>query len=203
MQAVYVVQVVTAGLGVGGTLAAALLTQAANRRADRDRYSREDRHRWLVERQRVGTRFLAGALAVERNLWSLCSHLDREDRPERLPGHTTVLLTPEEGIPGVLDALTREILIEGIEEAFADLEGLEELVAEITLIGTPSEAAAASDLMGRLADTVGWLESFAPFDVAADSVEGCRTARDLFSVEARKSLQVDGGFTPPDRRPRA
>jgi hypothetical protein len=120
-----------------------------------------------------------------------------------MPGHTTILLTPEAGIPGVMDEITRGILVDGIEEAFADLDALEELVAEITLIGTPGEAAAASVLMGHLADTVGWLESFAPFDVAADSVQQCRTARDQFSVEARKSLQVDGGFTEPDRRPRA
>lgn len=203
MQATYVVQVVTTGLGVGGTLAAALLTQASNRRAERERHEREDRSRWLVERQRVAAKFLAGALALERNLWSLCSHLDRDMRPVRLPGHTTVLLIPDEGIPDVIDALTRDILVDGIESAFDELNILEELVAEITLIGTPGEARAAAELHNRLFDVVGMLEGFFHFDDAADVVEECRSLRDSFSVAARQSLQVDGGFHPPDRRPRA
>ncbi|MFG2927278.1 hypothetical protein [Streptomyces achromogenes] len=202
MQAAYVVQVVTTALGVGGTLAAALLTQAFNRRAERERHEREDRSRWLTERQRVAAKFLAGALALERNLWSLCSHLDREIRPERLPGHTTVLLIPDEGIPDVIDALTREILVDGIETAFGDLDTLEELVAEITLIGTPSEALAASELHDRLGDVVGMLEGFVPFDDAADAVQECRSIRDAFSAAARESLQVEGGYHLPDRRPR-
>ncbi|MFF4479798.1 hypothetical protein ACFY1A_22635 [Streptomyces sp. NPDC001520] len=203
MQATYIVQVATTALGVGGTLAAALLTQAFNRRAERERHEREDRSRWLTERQRVAAKFLAGALALERNLWSLCSHLDREERPARLPGHTTVLLIPNDGIPDVIDPLTREILVEGIESAFGDLDTLEELVAEITLIGTPGEASAAAELHERLLDVVGMLEGFATFDEAVDAVEECRSIRDAFSAAARESLQVDGGFNPPDRRPRA
>jgi hypothetical protein len=203
MQATYVVQVVTTALGVGGTLAAALLTQAFNRRAERERYQREDRSRWLTERQRVAAKFLAGALALERNLWSLCSHLDRESRHTRLPGYTTILLIPEEGIPGIVDSLTRDILVDGIESASEELNALEELAAEITLIGTPDEATAASELHDRLWDVVGMLEGFVPFEDAADAVQECRSIRDAFSVAARQSLQVGGRFHPHDRRPRA
>ncbi|MFJ1809942.1 MULTISPECIES: hypothetical protein [unclassified Streptomyces] len=113
------------------------------------------------------------------------------------------LLIPDEGIPGVIDALNRDILVDGIESAFENLDALEELVAEITLIGTPGEATAAVELHNRLFDVVGLLEGFAPFDDAADTVQECRSIRDAFSIAARESLQVDGGFHPPDRRPRA
>ncbi|MDX2403005.1 hypothetical protein NJO91_07695 [Streptomyces microflavus] len=203
MQAAHLVQVLTTGIGVGGTLAAALLTQTFNRRAERDRYAREDRSRWLAERQRIGAKFLAGALSLERDLWSSCSHLDRDNRVERLAGHTSLLLAPEDGIPGVLDSLTRRILVEDIEEALGKLNDLEELVAEITLIGTPEEAIAASEVHEVLGTVVGHLEGFAPFDDAADLVEECRTARDVFAEEARRSLRVDGSYIPPDARPRS
>ncbi|MGP3687441.1 hypothetical protein ACTVZO_22525 [Streptomyces sp. IBSNAI002] len=203
MEASQVVQALTAGIGVAGTLAAALLTQAFNRRTERDRHKREDQARWLADRQRVGAKFLAGALSMERELWSTCAQLDREMRSERLPGHTSILLTPDDGIPGVLDATTRAIVVETIEEGFERLNELEELVAELTLIGSPEEAATAGELLERLGDCIGHLEVFAPFDDAADAVERCRSARDAFSIEARRSLQGDESFLPPDRRPRA
>ncbi|MCX5159996.1 hypothetical protein OOK39_12000 [Streptomyces sp. NBC_00264] len=203
MQAAHLVQVLTTAIGVGGTLAAALLTQKFNRRTERDRYVREDRSRWLAERQRLGAKFLAGALSLERDLWSSCSHLDSDNREERLPGHRTILLSPEGGIPGVLDSLTRHILIEDIEAAFEKLNNLEELIAEITLIGTPGEAMTASDVHDILGSVVGHLEAFSPFDVAADLIEESRTARDMFAEEARESLRVDGIYVPSDGRPRA
>ncbi|MFD4583189.1 hypothetical protein [Streptomyces sp. NPDC058434] len=203
MQAAQVVQVLIAGIGVAGTLAAALLTQAFNRRPERERHTREDQARWLADRQRVGTKFLAGALSLERNLWSACAQLDREVRSERLPGHTTVLLTPDEGIPGVLDPIARGILVEAIESGFERFHELEELAAELTLIGSSEEAAAAGELLEHLIYAIGALEGFVPFDEAADAVQDCRSARDAFAAEARRSLKVDGGFRAHDRRPRA
>lgn len=80
---------------------------------------------------------------------------------------------------------------------------LAELVVEITLIGTSDEAAAAAELHHRLSDVVGLLDGFVLFDDAADAVEECRSARDAFSVAAGQSLQVDEGFSPSGRRPRA
>ncbi|WP_199930634.1 hypothetical protein [Streptomyces sp. CB02923] len=203
MEAQYMVQILTTAIGVGGTLTAALLTQRHARKAERERQVREDRARWLTERQRVGAKFLAGALSLERSLWSSCAHLDRQSRAERLPGYTSIVGTPEEGVPGVLAPLTRTILIEDLHAATERANELEELVAEITLIGASAEARAAADLHQALWEVISLIEGFAPFDDAADAVEECLSFRDAFAAEARESLQVEGDFMPHDpHRPR-
>ena len=97
--------------------------------------------------RRDGYRIIVGSalsswlapLSVERQLWSACSHLDREARAERLPGHTSILLTPPAGVAPVLDGLTREIVVDAVEDAFEALEELELLAAEVALTGTSSE----------------------------------------------------------------
>ena len=53
-----------------------------------------------------------------------------------MPDHTTILLTPEQGIPGVFDEVTRSILVDAVEDAFERLDALEEVAAEIALVGT-------------------------------------------------------------------
>ena len=94
------VHLLLASLGVAGTLAAALLTQLLAGRAERQRRLREDQSRWLTDRLRVNTTFLARSLSLERDLWSAAALLDRDDRLVRMPVHTSIFLTPEEGIPG-------------------------------------------------------------------------------------------------------
>lgn len=191
-----------AAVGVAGTLAAALVTQAFAQRADAARRLADDRARWLGDRLRVNARFLAGSLRLERDLWSAASQLDSDSREERMPGATTILLTPEEGIEGVFDETTRDILVEAVEDAFERLNELEEIAAEVALIGTPDEVAAASQLHESLWEVVGLLEGFAPFDDATDAVERCRAARDRFTDAARAGLRSGQRVTAVDQRPR-
>jgi len=188
---------------VGGTLAAALLTQLLSRRAERDRRAAEDRSRWLGDRLRLNARLLAGSLALERDLWSACAHLDRQEREDRLPGHKSILLTLEEGLPGILDDIDRSILVDAIEDSFERLNDLEGLVAEISIVGTTSEANAARALHEALWDVTGMLEAYEQFDIVADAVEACRSARDDFTRVARQGLRVDGAPVAPDTRPPA
>lgn len=189
-------------LGIAGTLCAAVLTQILANRAEARRRVLEDQTRWLSDRRRVSTDLLAGTVKLERKLWSACSQLDTEKRPERLPGHVSILLTPETGIPPVLDELTREIVVDAVEDAFDALEALELLVAEVSLMCTSEETTRARELLESLADVVGLLEVFALFDDAADAVERSRAARDSYAESVRTALRVDGPAVAPDSRPR-
>jgi len=197
------VQIILTSIGVVGTLAAALLTQVLAQRAEAARRAAEDRSRWLVDRLRLNARFLAESLSLERELWSAAAHLDPDERAIRMPGYTSILLTPDDGLPGVFDKTTREILVEVIEDAFERLNHLEETAAEIALVGTADEVSTARALHEALWDVVGWLETYAPFDVVADNVEHCRAARDAFAQAARAGLRTDGQICRLDRRPRS
>lgn len=189
-------------VGITGTLCAALLTQLLANRAEMGRRAREDQTRWLSDGRRLSAELLAGALRLERQLWSACSQLDRELRSERLPGHTSILLTPISGVPPVLDELSRDILVDAVEDAFKALDALELLVAEMSLISKTEQAARARDLLDSLIEVVGLLEGFAGFDEAADAVERSRAARDAYLRVARSALRVDGPAVAPDSRPR-
>lgn len=150
---------------------------------------------------RVNTRFLAGSLSLERDLWSAAAQLDPDDRSVRIPGHTTILLTPEQGIPGVIDKVSRSILVEAVEDAFERLDALEEVAAEIALVGTVEEVDSARALHEALWDVTGDLESYQAFDVAADAVERARAARDAFTSASRRALRSSRDTPPTDRRP--
>jgi hypothetical protein len=126
--------------------------------------------------------------------------LDRDTRKERMPGATSIWQTPEEGIPGVLDRNTREILIDAIEEGQQRLDDLEGLQAEVALIGTPDEVAASVELRYALVEVLGHLEAFAPFDQTADAVDRCRAARDVFTNYARQSLRSGEPVGPIDKK---
>jgi hypothetical protein len=172
-------------------------------RADQTRREAEDQSRWLTDRLRVNARYLAQALSLERELWSTAAQLDREDRQPRLPGFTSILLTPDDGVPDVLDGVAREIIVDCVEEAFERLNMLEELAAEIALVGTPEEALAAREVEESLWEVVGMLEGFAAFDDAADAIQRCRSARDTFAAAARVGLRNPGHVSALDGRPRA
>lgn len=178
------------------------MTQVFGHRAEEVRRKAEDRSRWLADRLPVNARFLAELLRLERDLWSAAAQLDRDPREVRMPGQTSILLTPEKGIPGMFDELTRTILVEAIEDAFERLDALEETAAEIALIGTPDEVAAAGQLHESLWQATGLLESYGPFDLAADAVERCRAVRDQFTEAARTSLRAGGQPSAIDPRPR-
>ncbi len=196
------VQLITASVGVAGTLAAAVLTQMLARRAESDRRASEDRARWLQERLRANSQFLSDAIALERDIWSAASHLDSQSRDERMPGYKTILLTPEEGLPDIFDELTRTILVEAIEGAYSRLDSMELLVAQVALIGTPEEAKAARKLHEALWDAAAMLEMYSRSDDAYEAILAARRARDEFAEAARSGLRVDGQAISVDRRPR-
>jgi hypothetical protein len=188
----------TAVIGVVGTLLGVLITQHFAARAADRRQLQEDGKRWLSERLQVSRTLLARSSTIERDLWSACSHLDREARAVRMPGYTTILLTPVEGLPGVFDEISRAIIVEAVEDAFDALNQVEELEAEVQLIGSPTEGHAAVALVEALWEVVGFLEGYGPFDDAADAVLRAKAAREAFRVAARESLMVDPAATPPD-----
>lgn len=196
------VQLLVASVGVAGTLIGTLLGQVLAGRGERQRRLAEDHSRWLADCLRVNTRFLAGSLSLERDLWSAAAQLDRDDRSVRIPGYTTVLLTPEQGIPGVFDEVTRSILVEAIEDAFERLDALEEVAAEIALVGTVEEVDSAQGLHEALWEVAGGLESYQAFDVVADAVERARAARDAFTSASRSALRPSGEASPANERPR-
>jgi hypothetical protein len=170
--------------------------------ADKDRQSPDDKARWLPERYRINSQLLREAICLERDLWNVASFLDADDRDKRMPGHTTILLTPQEGLPGIFDEDTRAILVEAVEDAFSRLDSMELLVAEVALIGTPEQTKTARALHEALWDVTGLLEAYASFHDAADAVEAVRRAKDQFAEAARSSLRVEGESIPIDRRPR-
>ena len=196
------VQLLVASVGVFGALAGALLSQLLAGKAERQRRLAEDRSRWLTDSLRVNTRFLAGSLRLERDLWSAAAQLDHDDRPVRMPAHSTILLTPEQGIPGVFDAVTRSILVEAVEDAFERLDALEEMVAEIALVGTVEEVRSAQGLHEALWDAAGGLESYQAFDVVTDAVLRAKAARDAFTTASRVALRPSDKTRSNDRPPR-
>lgn len=195
------IQVTIAFLGIAGTLSAALLTQMLAGRSERRREAIQRESKWHVEQVRLDGALVKTALSLERDLWSVAAFLSREPGSPRLPGYTSILLVPKGGIPGVLEAVDHEILFDAIEDAYSRLDSMEELVAEICLIGTQAEGERARDLHEALWEAAGDLESFVPFDQAADDIQACRSARDRFISEARQAIGRDS-FTASDRRPR-
>ncbi len=196
------VQILAVSVGVAGTLTAALLTQVVASRAERRRRSEDERSRWYSDRLRLNAQFLAASLKLERDLWSAAAQLDPDERQVRIPGFTSILLAPEEGIPDTFDATTREILVEAVEDAFERLDALEETAAEIALVGTTAEVSSARALHEALWDVVGALECYESFHTAADAVERARAARDAFAKSARAGLGATDDLPPLDGRPR-
>jgi hypothetical protein len=177
--------VIVALLGIAGTLSAALLTQRAATRAEMSRRQSADRDRWLEERLRVAKSVIATAETIERELYSNCAHLTSEGPRENwLPGYATVLLIPEDGIPGVIDGITRDILVDSHEMLSPKFDELSLLAAELQLIGSKDEAALADRLVDELLAASN-VEAFAP---AARDTRRCSRLR----RRARNSLLPRG-----------
>jgi hypothetical protein len=194
---------IAAGITTGVVgLAGIAATFFQNKAAQKERRTSEDKARWLQERLHINSQFLSAAVSLERDIWDVAAQLDRDSRDERMPGYTTILLTPEEGLPGVFDEVTRAILVEAIEDAFSKLDSMNILEAQIALIGTSEEAETAKALNDALLDAVGRLEIYAPFDEAAEAVLAVKDMREQFAKAARSSLRVEGPSTPSNKRSR-
>ncbi|WP_405609039.1 hypothetical protein [Streptomyces sp. NBC_00076] len=146
------VQLLLAALGVSGTLAAAVLTQVLQRKAERERRAADDARRWHADRFRVCKELLYKAMEISRILWSASSTLPAPDEYERIreAGYTSFLVVgeddvpPYDGDPQVFTSTSLEIVREDLERAHALVEESEHLVAEISLLtdGPVSESAA-------------------------------------------------------------
>jgi|GEM_PF-5363668 hypothetical protein len=192
-----VAQITVAALGIAGTLAASLWTQAFSRRAERGRRLAEDETRWLPNRLDIATNLLSKAGAVHRNLYSAASFIRApdgpiEDRPKWLAGHMNVLATPEEGLPGILSAEDRGILIEMQFEWTDLLEAMEDLVSRVVLLATDDEATAARAMHEALWEAEGYLEIYAPGNLVYPALRAAQEAIDAYAAMARVGLRVPG-----------
>lgn len=90
-------QLPLAALGAGGTLAAAILTQVLQKRAERERRTAEDLRRWHEERFRVAKELLYKIKESERILWGVSANLPNEDEYSRLrqAGRTALMTVPD------------------------------------------------------------------------------------------------------------
>lgn len=140
------------------------------------------------ENYRVCAAIVTKATAVERSLYSAASMLDDSERKPRMPGTKSILLSPKEGIEGLFDSITREILVEAVEDGFKVLDELDDLTGELAIIGTPEQAATARLLAEQLLDAVGCLEMFAQSSLAYAEVLAMRDARESFAEAARDNL---------------
>lgn len=182
------VQLLTATLGFAATLGGVLITQHFNRRGEAARRRYEAQSRWHEENYRVCSAIVTKATAVERRLHSAASMLDDEEREPRMPGTKTILLSPEGGIEGLFDAVTREILVEAIEDGFKILDEIEDLAGELAIVGTPKQATASRRLGDQILDAVGAMEAFAQFSDTYDEILAIGHAREAFANAARSSL---------------
>lgn len=187
-------QVFVAALGIVGTLAAALLTQWLARRAERERRRSEDETRWLPNRLDVATELLGRAETTYRRLYSAAAFHNAPEGTDRevwLGGHMNLLATPEAGVPDILSAEDREILVEAEFQVGDELEAMEILVSRMALLGSATEAAAARTMYERLWDVEGELEVYAPASHMYAALDAARPAIDAFSAAVRAGLRVE------------
>lgn len=189
-------QIAIAVAGFIATLLGVCITQLFNSRNEKRRREHEMATRWHDENYRVSSEIATKALATYRNLYDAAVFLDDDEREPRIPGYKSILLSPSEGIPGVIDATDREILVEGIEQGIKHLEELDSLAGELAIIGNPNQVAVAKKLRDQVLDAVGTLDSFERSSLAYSEVIAISTLQEQFSDAARDAL---GGSLPAAR----
>ncbi|TFV32641.1 hypothetical protein E4K10_22995 [Streptomyces sp. T1317-0309] len=136
------IQLLLAALGVSGTLAAAILTQALQRRAERERRTAEDLRRWHAERFRAAKDLLYKIKETERILGSAYASLPNDEEYARLrqAGHTTFFSVRETDVPQptddvlVFDSAHLEMLCDSLRQVYALLEEAEHLTTELSIL---------------------------------------------------------------------
>ncbi|MGC0236845.1 hypothetical protein [Arthrobacter sp. SD76] len=181
-------QLLTAAAGFAATLGAVFITQRYNRLSESARRSYEAESRWHDENYRVSAAIVTKAAAIERKLYNAAALLDDEEREPRMPGIKSVLLAPEGGIEGVIDELKREILVEAVEEGFAAVEELENLMGELAIIGSHAQEAACRRLTDELIEAVGTLEMFSRASDCYAQIAALVDARFAFADASRDNL---------------
>lgn len=194
-----IVQLLLAALGVSGTLAAAVLTQALQKRAERERRAADDVRRWHAERFRVSKELLYKVMETERILWSACASLPVVEEYSRLrrAGHTTLLNVGEADVPPhidsrmVFDVVCLEIVREALEQVHGLLDEAEHLTAEISILSdgvTPETAKAMFEAAWDAASAVETTQGTR--DEAMDAVLAMQDPISIFQVSVREELGV-------------
>lgn len=190
-------QILLAAFGIAGTLSASLLTQVFTRRAELERRRIDDETRWLPNRLEIATELLSKAGAVHRTMFSAAAFHSApdgpiEDRPKWLAGYMNLLATPDGGLPGILSAEDREILLEMQHDEIKALEAMEDLVSRVVLLATDDEATAARAMREALWDAEGYLEIYAPANLIYPALFAAKDAIDTYAETARIGLRVPG-----------
>lgn len=183
-------QIAIAGSGLVATLLGIIITQLFNSRGERRRRVHEATSRWHEENYRVCAAIVTKATGVERDLYNAAAMLDDQERKPRMPGTKSVVLSPEEGIDGVFDGITREIIVEAVEHGFEILDELDSLTGELAIIGTAEQVEAARLLADQILGAVGSLEIFAMSSDAYEQILAIRKAKESFSESSRNYLMM-------------
>lgn len=183
-------QIAIAGSGLVATLLGIIITQLFNSRGERRRRVHEATSRWHEENYRVCAAIVTKATGVERDLYNAAAMLDDQERKPRMPGTKSVLLSSEEGIDGVFDGITREIIVEAVEHGFEVLDELDSLTRELAIIGTAEQIEAARLLADQILGAVGSLEIFAMSSDAYERILAIREAKESFSESSRNYLMM-------------
>lgn len=188
-------QLLVGGLGIAGTLTAAVVTQILSRRAERERRQDEDETRWLRDRLDTTTSLLSKAGHAHRQLYSAAAFLSSpdgtyDDRPTWLGGYNNLIESPEGGLPGLLSSEDRALLIEFQLEVSELLTAMEEDVSRIVLLGTEAEATAAKEMHETLWWAEADLEMYAPPNLAYGHLDEAKKSIDAFVTACRPGLRV-------------
>ncbi|MEU4033505.1 hypothetical protein [Streptomyces collinus] len=193
------IQLLLAALGVGGTLSAAILTQALQKSAERERRAADDLRRWHADRFRAAKDLLYKIKETERILWGACAALPSEDEYAqiRAAGHTTLFAVREADVPRpsddltVFDAVHLAIVREALEQVHRLLEEGEHLTAEISILCEGATPDAASTMFEAAWNAAGALETTrGTRDQAFNAVLRMNAPIAAFQASVREELGV-------------
>ncbi|MGW4687685.1 hypothetical protein ACWEPM_22680 [Streptomyces sp. NPDC004244] len=193
------IQFALAALGVAGTLAAAIMTQILQRRAERERRAADDDRRWHADRFRAFKELLYKMNEVKRILYSAAAHLPSDVERQRLRelGRTAFTITqasdvpPDTGDVSIFDATSLEIVQEALERAFSLNEEAEHLIAEISILSEGFTPSVAKRMFEFSWDATGAVETTrGTTDEAYAAILAMGPAIDLFESAARIDLDV-------------
>lgn len=101
-----------------------------------------------------------------------------------------VLSTPEDGLPGILSAEDREMLVDFQMNVTEALEAMEDVVSQVVLLGGEREGESARVLHDLLWDAEGWLEMYAPGNLMFPALADAKGLIEAYTALARAGLRV-------------
>ncbi|MFF7756176.1 hypothetical protein ACFZCP_44990 [Streptomyces sp. NPDC007971] len=179
------------------------MTQALQKKAERERRAAEDLRRWHSERFRVAKELFYRVKETERILWAACASLpsDEECARFREAGHTTIFsvreadVPPDAGDPLIFNAGHLETIKEALLQAHELLEEAEQLTAEISILTEGATPDAATVMFEATWEAAGALETTrGSRDAAVRAVLTMKEPIAAFQASVREELGVT---TPP------